>query len=98
MSFSLQIRLDFNTFIISGPSTRTLTAGLILNGNLVQTAGVEVSDSGRCLTDIFTSKFLLRTFYYRNEPSYIQTSNFSVSNQNTVPLICGINTGSHGKY
>ena len=52
-----QIRLDFNTFVISGPSTDTVSIGKILNGQLAKAAGLEVSNSGRCLTDLFTSKF-----------------------------------------
>jgi len=68
-----QIRLDFNTFVISGPSTVTLSVGGILNGEQVKAAnGIKVSNANRCLTDTFT-----------------------ITNQNTVPVICGTNTGFH---
>ena len=71
----LQIRLDFEAFVITGPSTATESIGKALNGNIVSgAAGVEVSQATQCLTDTF-----------------------SVSNQNTLPLICGTNTGYHGK-
>merc|ERR1712004_173186 len=70
-----QIRLDFQTFVISGPSTRTVSIGSIINGDLQQvgTAGLtSVTEAGQCLTDTF-----------------------SISDQNTVPLICGTNSGEH---
>ena len=51
------MRLDFNTFVISGPSTSTLTVGLLRNGDLQQAGGgLAVSAGGQCHTDIFTSK------------------------------------------
>jgi len=67
--------LDFNTFVISGPSTSSFTIGSLLNGEIKQAPAVAddvVSESGQCLTDTF-----------------------SVTNQVTMPLICGTNTGEH---
>jgi len=73
-----QIRLDFQSFLISGPSTRTVSIGSIINGDLQQVgaAGLtSVTEAGQCLTDTF-----------------------SISDQNTVPLICGKNSGEHVYY
>ena len=70
-----QIRLDFQTFVISGPSTRTAsdTTFGILNGDVAPiAAGAAIADGGRCLTDTF-----------------------QITNQRTVPSICGTNTGAH---
>ena len=71
-----QIRLDFDTFVISGPSTSVATAStqnLHLNGIASIGAGKKNADVTRCATDTF-----------------------SITNQNTVPLICGTNSGVHG--
>ena len=52
----LQLRLDFNSFTITGPSSGTTTIGKTLNGNLVNSAktGKSVTASSQCLTDTFT--------------------------------------------
>merc|ERR1712115_445924 len=44
-----QMRLDFNTFTITGPSTSTASAGKATFGNLIGT-GAEVSTASQCLT------------------------------------------------
>ena len=49
-----QIRLDFNTFTITGPSTVTTSVGQLLMGGFDLTAGVDVGQAGRCLTDTFS--------------------------------------------
>ena len=50
-----QIRLDFQTFVISGPSTDTTTVVEVLNGDVVIAAGgVDAAQAGRCLTDTFS--------------------------------------------
>ena len=49
-----QLRLDFSTFVIAGPSTITLTALAELNGNVVTKPGVPVSLATQCLTDTFS--------------------------------------------
>jgi hypothetical protein len=64
----------FSTFIISGPSTSSVSVGLMIAGNF-NPGGKEVTDGTQCLTDTFT-----------------------ITNQVTVPMICGINTGYHGKF
>ena len=64
----------FSTFIISGPSTSSVSVGKMLAGNF-NPGGSEVTDGTQCLTDTFT-----------------------ITNQVTVPLICGINTGYHGNF
>ena len=51
---SLQIRIDFNTFVITGPSTAVASVGFEVNGNLAFAAGKTVSAATQCLTDIFT--------------------------------------------
>jgi hypothetical protein len=49
--FSLQkLRLDFVSFVITGPSTRSATAALIFNGEQAA-AGVLASDATQCVTD-----------------------------------------------
>lgn len=67
-----QIRLDFSTFVITGPSTTTLSVGKMISGQTNLAAGKEVGDVTQCLTDTFT-----------------------ITNQNTVPVICGTNSGFH---
>ena len=64
----------FSSFIISGPSTSSVSVGLMLAGNF-NPAGKAVTDATQCLTDTFT-----------------------ITNQVTVPTICGINTGYHGNF
>jgi len=66
-----QIRLDFSTFVITGPSTSSVSLGLMLAGEF-NPGGVKVSDATQCLTDTF-----------------------SITNQVTVPVICGTNSGYH---
>ena len=48
-----QMRLDFNTFVITGPSTETASTAKILNGAVHQT-GVEANQASTCATDVFT--------------------------------------------
>ena len=51
-----QLRLDFDTFVISGPSTSTTIVTNLLNGapaRLAETDAVAASLSTRCLTDTF---------------------------------------------
>jgi len=68
-----QIRLDFLTMVITGPSTTTTSIGDILNGEQVKAGkGKPVANAGRCLTDTF-----------------------SITNQDSIPVICGTNTGFH---
>jgi len=69
------MRLDFNTFVITGPATMTLTIGKHVHGVVNEGAGQkEVAQRTQCLTDTFT-----------------------ISNQVSVPVICGTNTGYHGR-
>ena len=49
-----QIRLDFNTFVISGPSTTTTSIGEVIFGAFVTDGvGADVAEAGQCLTDTF---------------------------------------------
>jgi hypothetical protein len=50
-----QVRLDFDTFVITGPSTNTLSVGKELGGGIVPAAaaGKGFSYQGQCLTDAF---------------------------------------------
>jgi hypothetical protein len=48
-----QLRLDFNTFVITGPSTLATTTVKILNG-APSTAGKGASTASQCLTDTFS--------------------------------------------
>ena len=50
-----QLRLDFDTFVITGPSTLTDTVGKALMDQIQDgTTGEDVTNAGRCLTDIFS--------------------------------------------
>ncbi len=49
----LQFRLDFQSFVITGPSTLTLSVGKTTNGVLTL-AGTEVAEATQCLDDVFT--------------------------------------------
>ena len=55
-AFMFQIRLDFNTFAISGPSTLTVSAtGLLFTNGATDSAnGKEGSQRTRCSTDTFS--------------------------------------------
>ena len=49
-----QMRLDFNTFVITGPSTYTDTETKILNGQVNVANGKEAGYATTCATDIFS--------------------------------------------
>ncbi len=81
-----QLRLDFDNFMIAGPSMATATTLLrkVNSGdatakatNPLAASVVKLSAFGQCLTD-----------------------RFSVSNPDgpNPPTICGINSGEHSKY
>ncbi len=54
LTFFFQIRLDFDSFVISGPSTQSTTIGHVLGSAILGVAGgVAVAESGQCLTDTF---------------------------------------------
>jgi hypothetical protein len=46
--------LDFNTFVIAGPSTLTASNFKVLAGSLSTTTGVAASLATECLTDTFS--------------------------------------------
>jgi hypothetical protein len=48
-----QLRLDFVTFVITGPNTRTVSVAKILSGE-ANAGGVPASDASQCQTDTFT--------------------------------------------
>jgi len=51
-----QLRLDFSRFVISGPSTSTVSVGKLLAGKLLAgaAAGKEAATATQCLTDTFS--------------------------------------------
>ena len=49
-----QMRLDFNTFVITGPSTNTNSETKILNGVVSSSAAKTANYASTCATDIFT--------------------------------------------
>lgn len=49
-----QLRLDFNSFVIAGPTTATDTVAKILNGVVSLAGKVKVTQSTQCLTDRFS--------------------------------------------
>ena len=48
------MRLDFNTFVITGPSTETTTTTKILNGAVNAGGGLGMNQASTCATDVFT--------------------------------------------
>ncbi len=48
------MRLDFNTFVISGPSTKSTSDVLILSGVIQKTNGQKATVASQCLTDTFS--------------------------------------------
>ena len=69
-----QIRLDFSSFVITGPATVTASTHWMIGGELdpAYAKAVQVAPVTQCLTDVFT-----------------------VSNQDSLPYICGTMTGEH---
>ncbi len=56
----LQLRLDFSTFVITGPSTNTASTAKELGGTQIQGAGAVVSPATNCLTGVeFTTLHFL---------------------------------------
>ena len=49
-----QLRLDFNQFMIAGPSTSTVSIGGTINGDLVASGGASATTASQCLTDTFS--------------------------------------------
>jgi len=49
-----QIRLDFQTFVIAGPSTLTASSAYQVGGSIATDAGKKVSFATSCLTDTFS--------------------------------------------
>ena len=68
--------MDFNTFVIAGPSTTTASLMQEAGGSVVGAGGKPVSSATQCQTDSFTIT--------------------GVPGGNP-PVICGTNTGYHGK-
>ena len=51
----MQMRLDFNNFMITGPSTDIETVATIDAGAPASAAGIAHANAGRCLTDTFSA-------------------------------------------
>ena len=51
--YCFQLRLDFNMFVIGGPSMNTNSVALVLNGMPTTLLGVKAANFGKCLTDSF---------------------------------------------
>jgi hypothetical protein len=47
--FDFQLRIDFNSFVIAGPNTITLSVAKLLAGSLSTTAGMAASLATNCL-------------------------------------------------
>ena len=52
--YHIQLRLDFNTFTIAGPSTATSTVAKMAGGSISPTGARAVTTATQCLTDTFT--------------------------------------------
>ena len=48
------MRLDFNSFIITGPSTDTLSIGKAIYGQIDANGKMELNPATSCATDVFT--------------------------------------------
>jgi hypothetical protein len=46
--------MDFNTFVIAGPTTSTYTVGFESGGSTTVAAGAPYTDVTQCLTDTFS--------------------------------------------
>jgi hypothetical protein len=68
--------MDFNTFVIAGPSTLTASVVKTVGGSIAPTGAVAMSLATQCQTD---------TFSITGVPG------------GNPPVICGTNTGYHGK-
>jgi len=68
--------MDFNTFVIAGPNTLTLTLGYLTGGSVTTAAGVTYTAQTQCQTDTFS---------------------ITGVTGGTPPVICGTNSGYHGK-
>jgi len=73
----IQLRLDFNTFAITGPNTFTTTAVLGANGAATVAAGKSFSYATQCLTDTFSV-----TGYSSSPPVICGTNTGTHSNAN----------------
>ena len=74
--FKFQIRIDFNSFVIAGPNTITLSTGKEIGGSLSVGAGVAISSATQCATDTFS---------------------ITGPAGSVPPVLCGTNSGEHGK-
>jgi hypothetical protein len=73
-----QIRIDFNSFVITGPTTLTATVAYEVGGSIaVGVATVKVTQASNCATDTFS---------------------LTGPAGSAPPIICGTNTGQHGKF
>ena len=52
--FPFQLRLDFQSFVIAGPSTLTASSGYEVGGSAATAAGKKISLATSCLTDTFS--------------------------------------------
>ena len=52
--YLLQLRMDFSTFVIAGPTTLTTTVAKELGGSMGTAAGSPVNLATECLTDTFS--------------------------------------------
>ena len=51
---NFQIRIDFSTFVISGPNTVTTSIGYEVGGSIATVAGKKISTATQCQTDTFS--------------------------------------------
>ena len=82
--FTFQLRLDFTSFVLSGPSTSSLTVAKRVPGAGVVVASVgggataSVAEMGRCVADSFSV----------SSPG---------AEHSSPPVICGTNSGEHSE-
>ena len=103
------MRLDFFQFVVTGPSTSTITQTGTVGGVLTPANGIPYSVQTQCLwvhrTTYMQKKWILCNFIPQN--LFIQftlifrTDTFTVTGPATglaaPPRICGTNTGEHSK-
>ena len=89
------MRLDFDSFTLTGPSTASISEVKISNGAPAQTNSVSASFMSRCLTDTFS---ITNTGGYN--PRYVCTF-IEVDLLTKISTfhrpICGENAGQHSK-
>ncbi len=87
-------RLDFDVFVINGPSTATDSATKALNGVPTTATAPVMSTMGLILKTIYLVNLFISTIFCAGQ---CITDTFLVLNSGGIkpPVICGTNSGQH---